>query len=190
MRLALIGVAIGLALSVFGQKMVPYSSDYAFKDGIYLTFEDFKNNDPIPITHVISSEDIRSDGFLMKVTSQDSVIFFDLEFQETTISSNDIWGYCQQGIPFIGHDEVEGTKHNHYVFYRISDIGEILLYSGEQTVHMGLLNSPVIGIYRTEDCTKESIERRKTFMAVDYFSGEVLHLSDDILSLGTQNFSN
>ena len=53
-----------LPYSVLAQQRIAYSTELVFKEGIYLTFQDFKNNNPVPITYIISDLDIRSEDYI------------------------------------------------------------------------------------------------------------------------------
>src|SRR5687767_11858453 len=45
---------------------IPYSKDFKFTPGIYLSFQDFKNNGPIPVSRIVSNYDKNSLDFFKK----------------------------------------------------------------------------------------------------------------------------
>lgn len=92
-----------------GQDRAAYSDDFQFKDGIYLSFRDFKNNNPIPITHIYSELDIRAEDYLQQVMDADSVIYYDNLLEERIVSTKSIWGYASHNRIHIGFNTVEGS---------------------------------------------------------------------------------
>ncbi|MGB0368103.1 MAG: hypothetical protein ACPGD8_01785 [Flavobacteriales bacterium] len=96
-------------VTLFGQQKVEYTSDFLFEDGVYLTFQDFKNNNPVPITHILSELDIRNQNYLELVLDADSVTYFDNLLEERTISILRIWGFSKGGKPYIGYNTVSGS---------------------------------------------------------------------------------
>lgn len=96
---------VGLA-----QQRVPYSPDFEFKEGVYLTFQDFKNNNPIPITHIYSELDIRSDDYLNMVLESDSLIYYDNLLEERATSTVSVWGFAKKNKVYIGINAVQGSS--------------------------------------------------------------------------------
>ncbi|MBL4586677.1 MAG: hypothetical protein JKX84_06445 [Flavobacteriales bacterium] len=92
-----------------GQEREMYTPDFTFKDGIYLSFDDFKNDNPVPLTHILSDFDIRAANYLDLVLKADSVIYYDNHFEERAAATISVWGYAKGGKPFIGHDEIENS---------------------------------------------------------------------------------
>lgn len=98
------------------QKTVQYTKDFEFSNGIYLSFYQFKNNNPLIASKIISDYNKSDRDFFDKVLSKNNITYIDSLGKEQTFKSNDIWGYCQNGIVHINH----GTDHN-----RITIIGSI-----------------------------------------------------------------
>lgn len=94
---------------VFGQQMVEYNPDFKFQDGIYLSFQDFKNNNPVPVTYILSDLDIRDKDYLELVLDTDSVVYFDNLLEERVISIQSIWGYAKNDRVYIGFNTVDGS---------------------------------------------------------------------------------
>lgn len=95
--------------SVYAQERVKYDSEFKFKDGVYLSFQDFKNNNPIPITHLLSNFDIRNPDYLDLALNTDSLTYFDNHYEERTRSILNVWGYAKSGKVHIGYNTVEGS---------------------------------------------------------------------------------
>ena len=99
-----------ISFSTCAQQKVEYTSEFEFTNGIYLSFLDFKNNNPIPITHIFSDFDIRSADYLFQVLNTDSVIFYDNLLEERITSVSNVWGFCSNNKVHVGINTVEGSK--------------------------------------------------------------------------------
>ena len=86
------------------------------KDGLYLSINDLKNNDPIPPTYLINELDIRNTDYLDRVVLLDTIRYYNRTEQERTILPNQVWGYCKNGNPYILFDDQ---------FARIQVIGSV-----------------------------------------------------------------
>ena len=119
-----------------GQNKVEYSADFVFNDGLYITFEDFKNNNPIPITHILSDYDIRDPEYLNIIVSQDSVVYYDNLFEERSIAVKDLWGYCKRNKVFIAFGE-ESTYNNpsFFDFYPLVNIGAFSFFTAVESYY-------------------------------------------------------
>ncbi len=91
-----------ISASVYCQEMVKYSPDFKFQDGIYLSFEDFKNNNPIKPTHVLTNLDIRSTDFIEQVLDFDTLTYYDGLYEERKTHIEDVWGFASRGKVHIG----------------------------------------------------------------------------------------
>jgi hypothetical protein len=97
-------------------RKVPYNQDFKFKEGIYLNFEQVKNNVPIPKSRVITNIDFNDSQFFDNVLSGQVFSFYDQLGLKKDVSVNSVWGYSKNGLLFVRMDKV---------FNRISYIGSI-----------------------------------------------------------------
>jgi hypothetical protein len=95
---------------------VVYTRDFQFKEGLYLNFFQFRNNDPIPLSSIISNYDQNDREFMLKVLSHNKVVYKDTNGAEQKINSKDIWGYTLKRDVFI---QTSGS------FMKIQIIGSI-----------------------------------------------------------------
>ncbi|MFT4982319.1 MAG: hypothetical protein ACI9UR_002190 [Bacteroidia bacterium] len=113
-----------IAFSSLAQQKVEYTVDFVFKEGIYLSVEDFKNNNPVPLTHTLSDFDIRKPDYLDLVLDSDSLTYFDNLFEERTIAVLNIWGYCKAGKVHLGYNTVpESYRWDNRGWFPILSIG-------------------------------------------------------------------
>lgn len=93
------------------QQKVAYTTDFVFQDGIYLSFQDFKNNNPIPVTHLVSTYDIRDLDYLWYVLNTDTIVYYDNLFEERKAATQHVWGFCSNNKVHVGINTVQGSKH-------------------------------------------------------------------------------
>lgn len=66
---------------LFGQtdttRLVKYTHDFRFKDGIFLDFDQVKINDPIPKSRLLTPVDFNDKEFFRKVLTKDVIYFYD-----------------------------------------------------------------------------------------------------------------
>lgn len=125
---------MGLAFQLNAQQMVEYDLDFSFDDGIYLDFQDFKANNPIPITHLISGHDIRLPDYMEQVTDEEIIAYFDQLGEKRSVASNKIWGYTFNGKPFIGYGDG---------FFRMPMLGTITHFTAAVTTYR-MMSDPMM----------------------------------------------
>jgi hypothetical protein len=74
---------------------VAYTHDYEFREGIFLTVEQFKQNKPIKKSDIISSVPAGQVDFMNEVMSHKIVTYRDSTGKEQQLESSTVWGYCQ-----------------------------------------------------------------------------------------------
>jgi hypothetical protein len=98
-------------LQCLSQNKVAYNSDFIFNEGVYLSFQDFKNNNPVPLTHILSDFDIRSADYLQQSLASDTLVYYDNLFEERSVSTLQIWGFTRNNKVHIGFNTVERADH-------------------------------------------------------------------------------
>lgn len=121
----------------FGQSdstnMVLYTPEFKFKEGIFLSFDQVKHNNPIPKTRIISDTDYDDNSFFERVLSQKKVYYYNNIGNREDIKTENIWGYSRNGFLFIG-------VNNGY--YRITMIGSICHFVSYYTYETPNYNYP------------------------------------------------
>lgn len=108
-----------------GQKTVKYTPDFQFTEGIYLSFEQVQNNNPIPKSMIVSNQDVDDIEFFDKLFEEDKLVLFDKNGMKIEIQKKEVWGYCKLGAIYIYHNED---------FNRIPVIGSISHFVASETV--------------------------------------------------------
>lgn len=152
-------------LSSYAQDSVKYSPDFKFADGIYLTVDDFKNNSPIPITHVISFYDIRDPDYLLQVMQHTKITYYDQNLNETSVKRKSIWGLSMKGVPFV--QAKRGS------FDKIEIVGRICHVL---TVGQGLYALGMYALHGSNAANMPTGEIKERL--IDLETGEVLKFND------------
>jgi hypothetical protein len=128
-------------LLLFGQEkegMVRYTTDFRFKDGIYLNFEQVKMNNPIPKAKLLTSIDYNDREFFKKIFEMDKLYFYDNMGVRQEIEKNSIWGYARNGVLNIQIQEN---------FNRITYVGSICHFVADVTTYDNRYTNSPYGYY-------------------------------------------
>ena len=107
-------------------KMVKYSPDFRFNDGIYLNFDQVKLNSPIPKAKLLTSVDFNDREFFKKILASDKIFFYDNMGVRQDIARNTIWGYARNGVIYVQIQEN---------FNRITFVGSICHFVADITTY-------------------------------------------------------
>jgi len=113
--------------------MIRYTPDFAFNDGIFLSFDQVKNNAPIPKSRLITDVDYYDKDFFIKVLSGKYIYFYDFFGNRQEVKSSDIWGFSRNGILYILMDDE---------FFRITIVGRICHFVATVTTYDNRYNDP------------------------------------------------
>jgi len=104
---------------VIGQElenMVKYTPEFKFQDGIYLNFEQVKQNNPISKAKLLSSIDYNDREFFKKLFENDRIYYYDNIGIRQELDKKSVLGYSRNGILYL---QVQNE------FNRITFIGSI-----------------------------------------------------------------
>jgi hypothetical protein len=80
---------------------VPYSREYEFTEGIFLNVEQFRKNEPIPKSAIVSGYPKSQVDFMKQVTDQRYITYKAPDGSEQKVETLSLWGYCQNRSLFI-----------------------------------------------------------------------------------------
>jgi hypothetical protein len=126
-------------------KNVPYSRDYEFKEGVYLSISQFKNNAPIlksDIESILPKDQI---DFLTQVLEQKVVTYTDSAGQKQKNQPGTQWGYAQNRAIYINFNNE---------FNRMNVIGTLCLFSA-MIVQSSIRNEPLGDMYAIQPSFQE-----------------------------------
>jgi len=115
---------------------IAYSKDFVFKEGLYVSYEQFKHNSPVEIKKIIFDYDKTKLDFLKAVTGKKEIVFLNDSNQKVIIKTSDIWGYCQNQAIYIRYSDD---------FFRVPIVGNICHFLGYQYVSGGYSNPNIFG---------------------------------------------
>ena len=103
MRYVLLSILSLIFINIFGQdtaSLVKYDYSFQFKDGLYITFSDLKNNNPVPYERVIDPPSDSPDFFEM-LDEAETISFNDQYGASKEIKKSALWGYSKNGKPYV-----------------------------------------------------------------------------------------
>jgi len=106
--------------------LVKYTTEFKFRDGFFLNFEQVRTNKPVPKSRVLTSVDYRSNTFFDQVTESQTITYFDDLGNNQDISTRSLWGYSKNGILYIN---IQGN------FNRITIVGNICHFVANITTY-------------------------------------------------------
>jgi hypothetical protein len=104
--------------------MVKYTPEFRFTDGIYLNFDQVKQNSPIPKSKILTSIDYNDREFFKKILEGEKIFFYDNVGVREEVAKNSIWGYSRNGVLYV---QVQDN------FNRITFVGNICHFVADVT---------------------------------------------------------
>lgn len=133
------------------------------KDGIYLTYADFRRNNAITKEQIVSDMDKEHLEFIGKQMNLD-LVTFKQGGQVLTSDPKKIWGFFQNKTLYVNFKEE---------FYRVPVFGSICYLIATVTVNSGFYD-PMFGYGTTGNRTKEIRE-----FIMNFYDGNVVEFSMD-----------
>ncbi|MBI4647345.1 MAG: hypothetical protein HY738_12360 [Bacteroidia bacterium] len=158
--------------------MVKYTPDYKFKDGIYLNFEQVKNNSPVSLTRIISDlkldeldyTQIEIGGVLLK---KENISFVDDLGVSQKVRVSSIWGYCRNGSLYINWNDE---------FNRIPVFGKVSHFVANVTVYHEPYGNPLYYYNNLYDSPMNYSEEMRQYI-LDFETGKVMEFSIEALEV-------
>jgi hypothetical protein len=148
------------------QDSIAYSKDFRLYEGLYLNYQEFRYNWPIPKEKIITSINKDQLDFYTKLIEQEFVEYYERDGSVSKIRSEKVWGYCQNNIIFINQNKS---------FYRIPVFGAISNFIGAvEVINYSPGYDPFMSAPIGSSQTKSMEIRQYLF---DFYSGEVAPFS-------------
>ena len=77
--------------------LIEYYPGFVFKDGLYLSIDDVRANDPLPFARIVSNSYEYDRDFINKLIIKEDIILYDDAGVRASIKSKDVWGYALHG---------------------------------------------------------------------------------------------
>jgi hypothetical protein len=150
---------------------VAYSPDFKFEEGVYLNFEQVKNNHPIAKSRIISTVDSNDDQFFELILNNPIISFYDDFGMKQEVKLKLLWGYSKNGVLYIRMNES---------FSRISYVGNISHFLANITVVQNQYDDPYFYnqyyYYRSINPQRTTTEMRQFVM--DFSTGKIYDYSE------------
>lgn len=150
------------------QDSIAFTKDFRLYEGLYLGFQDFRYNWPIPKEKIITKINKDQLDFYSKLIEEEFIEYTERDGSVTKIKSEQVWGYCQNNIIFINQEKN---------FYRIPVFGAISNFIGTAEVtnyspgYDPFMNAPI-------GSTANKVREIRQYL-FDFYSGEVAPFSID-----------
>lgn len=147
----------------------PYGIDVRFSEGVFLSFDDVRNNRPVPKTMIRSGFEYDDPDFFRKTLNGQELEYFDGLGMVRSVQVKDIWGFSRNGYLYVAMNDG---------FYRINILGSISHFIADKTVYDNYYNpyysyySPYSPYYYSPYSTRVSSEVRQYLL--DFSTGNIL----------------
>ena len=150
------------------QDSIAFTKDFRLYEGLYLGYQDFRYNWPIPKEKIITKINKDQLDFYSKLIEEEFIEYTERDGSVTKMKSEKVWGYCQNNIIFINQENN---------FYRIPVFGAVSNFIGTVEVtnyspgYDPFMNAPI-------GSTANKVREIRQYL-FDFYSGEVAPFSVD-----------
>lgn len=99
-RLLLLFFLFSAGLNAQNDSLV-YGPGFGFHEGLYLSFDQFRANRPVPVSRIISEYDSTALDYLRKIVSTKTIRFINDAGAEEEISPGKLWGFSENNSVYI-----------------------------------------------------------------------------------------
>jgi hypothetical protein len=121
----------GMSNQVFSQadsssELIKYRPGFKFEEGIFLDFEQVKQNKPISKSQIITSIPYDDPDFYDRILQEKKIELYDNLGSKQEIGTKKLWGYSKNGVLYVNVNED---------FYRITIVGSICHFVASLTTY-------------------------------------------------------
>jgi hypothetical protein len=172
------------SLITFAQSdSIAYSRDYEFTEGFFLAADQFKNNDPVLKSSIISGIPKNQLDFMKQVLENKSILYKDSLSQEKNIETYSIWGYCQNRSVYINIIKAFNKTDLLYIksinvdheFRKLNVIGTLCHFTANVITPFGIngdpmnsFNNNLSSLYNTNEELKQYVFDTQTNKVFDF----------------------
>ena len=169
-------------LNLFAQndsvKKVRYNPDFMFKEGIYLNFDQVKNNNPLAKSRIITEVETTDHQFFDIVLSNKTFSYYDDLGMKQDVPVKSIWGFSRDGAIFLRMNDT---------YNRIAYVGSICHFTATITVYQPnnydpYYYNPNYYYNNWNSASQPSSSEMKQFI-MDFSTGKILDYDKDNLEV-------
>lgn len=123
--LLFLGAAIGQAQND-SITTIRYTPDFQFKEGLYLSYEQFRANSPLPKTRIATDIPYNRPNFFEELFADRFLFIYDDLGTRRRMAKNDLWGFSTNNKVYIYHNNV---------FNHISYLGSISHFLSQRKIY-------------------------------------------------------
>ena len=138
---------------------VMYTKDLKLNDGLYVSFNDLRSNNPILKSNIITNYNKSALDFFKQELSKTEIHYMDSTKTERTLKTSKFWGYCSNNNIYINY----GRE-----FSKIMVVGSICHFTASMEVQLG-----GSGYYQNAPVTMNSSYEYEQFV-FSIYSGKIL----------------
>jgi hypothetical protein len=159
-------------------KYVTYTPDFEFKEGIYLNFEQVKNNMPVIKSRILISVDYNDNQFFDVLLSKPVITYYDDYGMKQDVNVKSIWGYCRNGILYVRmYDN----------FCRITYVGRISHFVANITTYQSAYSDPYYYnpyyYYRYWNQPRNYASTELRQFVMDFDAGKIYDYTDESIEI-------
>lgn len=160
--------------------LIRYTSEFKFKDGIFLNFEQVRKNDPIYKSRIITDIAYDNPDFFDQILKQKKIELFDHVGSKQEVLTHNIWGFASNGVLYINFRDD---------FFRVTLIGSICHFVASVTTYNRDVMSPYYGYpyynpyYSYSPYRGNSPDIDIKQLLLDFKTGNVLEYNEESVEL-------
>ena len=168
----------GMCAQLDSIKKIPYNTDFKFKEGVFLNFNQVKNNNPLSKSRIITNVDADDNQFFEVVLSEKTFSYYDDLGMKRDVAVKSIWGYSRNGFLYLRMNDT---------YNRISYVGSICHFTANISVYQPGYYDPYYYnpnyYYRSYNSNNQSSTTHLKQFIMDFESGKILDYDEDNLEL-------
>lgn len=84
-----------------GENIVEFTPDFKFTEGVFIDFNQVRNNNPIPKARILTAVDFNDGDFFKEVLDKDVIYYYNEFGMRNVVKKDNIWGYSRNGVLYI-----------------------------------------------------------------------------------------
>lgn len=120
-----------VAAQTDSSRLIRYTPEFRFKEGVFLSFEQVRQNDPVLKSRIITSMPYDDPDFFERILKEKKIQVFDNLGTKHEINTKNLWGFSRNGVLYINQNEG---------YFRITIIGGICHFVASLTTYNNAYN--------------------------------------------------
>ncbi len=146
-----------------------YTKDFVWREGIYLSYKDFRNNNPIPKLYIDEEGKREEIDFIGKIIEKQAYIHYTMEGVSFKVSTDSLWGFSENNGVFINHEKR---------YFRLPNLGNISQFIAMVDVYRVSNGYSQFGYDYGMTATNMPVKGKELRQFIlDFYTGDVLSFS-------------